>query len=277
MSRESIWFGLGRFGLAPEEKAVIMGNAQQESGNETDRVQGDFDRDRCFSKEYTAMVDKGAVGRTEFINRGPNGGGYGWLQWTFWSRKAGLYDLAKGRGVSIGDEDLALDYMWQELNTAEFSSVLQMLRSDASLREKVVYWMIYFEKPDDKSIKAQNIRVRYAEQILAEFAEKTAPETPGEQSPVSTDNSDEKDDKKPKCKYHFTEYAVKIHLLKKGDYGPEVTSMQSLLNNRKFNCGEADGYFGPDTEKALINFQKANGLTPDGEFGGESFKALWNM
>lgn len=253
MSRQTIWTGLDRFGLTPEEKAVIMGNAQQESGNETDRVQGDFDVNRHLSKEYTAMVDKGAIGRSEFINRGPNGGGYGWLQWTFWSRKAGLYDLAKARGVSIGDEGLAMDYMWQELNSSEFSGVLSMLRSEASLREKVVYWMIYFEKPDDKSTKAQNIRVQFAEQILAEFAGEIVPEPPWEDTPDTV--------------------FWPPRDLCLGMMGTDVRLLQASLACHGYYCGYS-GVVDTRTSNMICAFQAEHGLKADAIAGRITFQTL---
>lgn len=258
MSKETIWFGLDRFGLTPEAKAAIMGNAQQESGNETNRVQGDFDKARRLSREYTEMVDKGAIGRTEFINRGPNGGGYGWLQWTFWSRKAGLYDMAKGRGVSIGDEALALDYMWKELNTEEYSSVLSMLRSDASLREKTVYWMIYFEKPADKNTAAQNVRVQHAEQILVEFAGKTEPEP----EPPKEDT--------PETVY----WPPRVLCL--GMKGTDVSLLQAALFCHGYPCGESGsrGIVDTKTSNMICAFQAENGLAADAIAGPKTFRAL---
>lgn len=204
------------------------------------------------------MVDKGAIGRSEFINRGPNGGGYGWLQWTFWSRKAGLYDMAKGRGVSIGDEDLALDYMWKELNTSEFSGVLSMLKSDASLREKTVYWMVYFEKPDDKSTAAQNIRVQYAEQILAEFAgkEPPKPEPPAEDTPDTV--------------------IWPPRVLCLGMKGTDVRLLQSLLACHGYPCGY-EGIFDNRTRNMVVGFQAQNKLDQDGVAGPKTFKALGVM
>lgn len=71
-------------------------------------------------------------------------------------------------------------------------------------------------------------------------------------------------------------YDVKIRLLCQGNRGPQVRSVQTLLNALGFNCGEADGEFGPMTAAGLRAFQRAKGLDADGEFGGESFTALWN-
>ena len=253
MSKESIWRGLDRFGLSDRAKAAIMGNAQQESGNETNRVQGDFSSDRRLSKEYTAKVNGFEITRDDFIYRGPNGGGYGWLQWTFWSRKAGLYDLAKGRSVSIADEDVALDHMWNELNTSEFSGVLTMLRSEASLREMTVYFMIYFEKPDDRSVNAQNIRVKYAEEILAEFGGKS----------FEPDEPDE-----PNTSYWPP------RMLCTGMTGADVTLLQALLLCHDYNCGGCSGIFDNRTRNMVLAFQAEHGLDQDGIAGPKTFKAL---
>lgn len=71
-------------------------------------------------------------------------------------------------------------------------------------------------------------------------------------------------------------YAVRVNLLKKGSYGPQVMHMQQLLKANGFDCGEIDGKFGAATEVALRAFQESVGIVVDGEWGGESFNALWN-
>ena len=82
----------------------------------------------------------------------------------------------------------------------------------------------------------------------------------------------------PETAAHYApyEYAVKIHLLRQGCSGPQVRNMQTLLLSQGFDCGAADGEFGPKTAAALTAFQRAHSLAADGEFGGESFTALWN-
>ena len=98
MSRATQWIALKRLGLSDTAAAVVMGHAMAESACEPNRVQGDSDPARTKSIVYTKWVDSGYVTRDEFIRNGPNGGGYGWLQWTAHDRKAGLYDLAKSWG-----------------------------------------------------------------------------------------------------------------------------------------------------------------------------------
>lgn len=79
---------------------------------------------------------------------------------------------------------------------------------------------------------------------------------------------------KRRSKYHLTTYHIDMHLLRRGDYGPEVVSMQAALNAKGFICCDTYGEFGHNTEQALKEFQKKAGLEQDGEYGGESMKAL---
>lgn len=70
-------------------------------------------------------------------------------------------------------------------------------------------------------------------------------------------------------------------LLKSGDRGPEVVTLQQQLNAlgyRGRNGHELEtgsGIFGPETEHALREFQRAHGLQPDGKAGNrETLPAL---
>jgi len=79
----------------------------------------------------------------------------------------------------------------------------------------------------------------------------------------------------PDYHYHAYQYTIKLHLLKRGDHGPQVVSMQAQLNAKGFPC-EADGWFGDETREALMSFQGTVGIAVDGEYGGESMTALLN-
>lgn len=71
-------------------------------------------------------------------------------------------------------------------------------------------------------------------------------------------------------------YSVRVNLLKRGSYGPQVLHMQQLLKENDFDPGKLDGKFGAATEAALRAFQSDAQIEVDGEWGGESFGAMWN-
>jgi len=60
-----------------------------------------------------------------------------------------------------------------------------------------------------------------------------------------------------------------------GMTGEDVLSLQTALNDRGYQAGEADGIFGAATENALREFQSANGLYVDGVAGNMTFSILY--
>ena len=60
-------------------------------------------------------------------------------------------------------------------------------------------------------------------------------------------------------------------------HGPDVQEMQTLLIEKGFLTGEADGAFGKETEKAVKAFQKANGLKADGLAGSKTLDKLYGI
>ncbi len=155
--------GLPRSGIL-----AVMGNCADESAFRPDNVE-----DRCpiSDESYTAAVDNGSYSREQFLRDGGKAYGYGLFQWTYWSRKAGLYDLAKKRGVSIASRQLQMDWLWEELQQGEYAHVLNKLMGDDSLFEKTKYFMIHFEKPADQSDSHARHRTRLAEEIGKELEE----------------------------------------------------------------------------------------------------------
>jgi N-acetylmuramoyl-L-alanine amidase len=56
--------------------------------------------------------------------------------------------------------------------------------------------------------------------------------------------------------------------------GDDVEHLQSNLAKLGFDCGKADGIFGPLTVRALIDFQFNSGLVPDGICGPKTLRLL---
>jgi N-acetylmuramoyl-L-alanine amidase len=56
--------------------------------------------------------------------------------------------------------------------------------------------------------------------------------------------------------------------------GDDVARLQALLGELGFDAGKVDGFFGPDTTRALTEFQRNAGLPTDGICGPDTLRAL---
>ncbi len=56
--------------------------------------------------------------------------------------------------------------------------------------------------------------------------------------------------------------------------GDDVEDLQRGLNQVGFDCGRADGIFGPATARALVDFQRNSGLVADGNCGKQTVRTL---
>ena len=63
-------------------------------------------------------------------------------------------------------------------------------------------------------------------------------------------------------------------MVKMGDSGDAVKTLQTKLNELGYNCGEVDGVFGQNTYTAVCSFQTAKGLTADGIVGKYTWTEL---
>jgi peptidoglycan hydrolase-like protein with peptidoglycan-binding domain len=63
-------------------------------------------------------------------------------------------------------------------------------------------------------------------------------------------------------------------VLRLGDRGPSVTTVQELLVAAGYDPGPVDGLFGEQTRTAVEAFQQVGGLTSDGVVGIETWEAL---
>lgn len=175
-NEEAVWNYLVGLGYPKTAVAGIMGNMYTESAATFDGrvLQGDTSGNGSVTETsitYTDNVDKGSINRTSFSKNGPNGGGYGIVQWTYYTLKEGLYDYAKTeRKLSIGDTAMQIDYLNRILPT-QFSDLYNTLQNpNISVDSATKAFMLKFERPADQSISAQNSRVSNANQIYNRYA-----------------------------------------------------------------------------------------------------------
>lgn len=174
---EQVWnFSMVRVGNA-YGVAALMGNLDAESGlnpknleNLCERRLKEAGKSYCTDETYTAAVDSGKIGREEFLHPLPNKQyGYGLPQWTSEGRKAGLYDYVKSKGVSIGDLEAQLEYLFKELSTS-YKSVLNALKSASSVREASDIVLTKFECPADQGEAVKVKRAGYGQKFFEKYA-----------------------------------------------------------------------------------------------------------
>lgn len=144
--------------------AGLMGNLKAESGFNPKNLNNAANKKLGVTDdEYTNAVDSGVY--TNFIGDGYD---YGIAQWVYSTRKRGLIDLAKKRGVSIGDLNLQLDYVWKELQA--YSAVLKTLKNAKSIKEASDDVLLRYEKPANQGESAKQKRLKFAEEIYNKYA-----------------------------------------------------------------------------------------------------------
>ena len=176
----TIWEYLKSKGFSNVASAALMGNMEAESNCVPYRLQGDFTTGYNRSVEYTKRLDAGTVSKNEFVYNGPGGGGYGLMQWTYPSRKAGLYDLAQDHCLSVGDAFLQVEWLTRELWQPEYKAVLEVLKNSVSIRECSDVLVKKYLRPADQSDAVCAHRAKLAREFYDDFADLTVEDPDGQ-------------------------------------------------------------------------------------------------
>lgn len=242
MGLQTIYNALRKGGLSRWGALAVMGNLQAESGNESVRLEGDYDPSRRVSKSWADDVDSGRKSRNDVIFMGR---GWGLAQWTFWSRLAGLYDLCKSMGKSIGDEATQVQWLLTEMKS--YPSLLAYLNSctEATLYDATRRVCVEFERPAVNNVDA---RFNYAKSIAQQVKD-------GEPDPAPTPAPTP------------TEKFWPPRMIDKNMSGRDVEVWQAVLKARGYAINYIDGKFGDLLEQETKKFQSENGLASDGVVG----------
>nr|DAX41639.1 MAG TPA: N-acetylmuramoyl-L-alanine amidase [Caudoviricetes sp.] len=149
-------------GLNPPALCGLMGNIFAESGLIPNNLQNSFEDKLGMNDDaYTQAVDDGSY--DNFVH---DSAGYGLAQWTYYSRKEGLLNFAKEKGVSIGDMYMQMDYLWQELqNTIDIAK----LNACSTVREASDIILHEFERPADQSEEVEIRRAGYGQEFYNKY------------------------------------------------------------------------------------------------------------
>ncbi len=165
-NEQRIWnFLLNKIGNA-FGVAGLMGNLKAESSLRPNNLQNTYEKKLGMTDaEYTEAVDNGSY--TNFVK---DSAGYGLAQWTYWTRKQKLLAFAKAKGASIGDLDMQMEFLWEELGS--YKAVKSALIGAKSIREASDIVLTKYEKPANQSETVKMKRAKYGQQYYDQFAGK---------------------------------------------------------------------------------------------------------
>lgn len=153
--RDKIWTFLMSEIPNPYGVAGLMGNIEAESAYISINLQDAFEKRLAFTDiTYTDAVDTGIYSREQFTK---DGAGYGLAQWTYPTRKAGLYDYCKASNASIGSLFPQLGFMVDELREM---GLIDKLKLAKSVKEASDLILTKYEMPADQGESVKDYRAR---------------------------------------------------------------------------------------------------------------------
>ena len=255
MSAQTIFFKLVEAGMSPEGACAMLGNMQAESGLRANNVQDGYG---YTDEGYTAKVHSGQL---SFID----GIGYGLCQWTYGPRKLKLLQFARQRGVSIGDEDMQVDFCINELRT-EYPKLWLYLcdcKGVAPAADKICE---EYERP---AVNNFGPRREAANSFYMQFGGMAVPEMGTTEIPLSqAEGLTAPPEGEPSVEVYWPPRVLEL-----GMYGPDVVALQGLLIAHGYPAG-ITGTFDNATDGQLRAFQAAAGLKADGIAGAKSWRKL---
>lgn len=261
MGEATIYRALRAGGLTRAGALAVMGNMYCESALRSDNVQ-----DNCpmGDNDYTLNVNFGGISRDAFSH---DAYGYGLCQWTYYTRKAELYDLAKSTGVSISDEKMQVAFCLSEMRR-DYPGLLQFLQTTGDMATAVERVCKEYERPAVNNISERYAAaVRFANMPLdSDVGECTGDSCPIDLPTVNLQQNITEDTPTDK---------VNVRVLQYGHKGRDVFLLQCGLQDIGIDCGIPDGEFFSKTRRAVQELQRNCDLEPTGIADGDVWQILF--
>ena len=164
-----------------EGAAGLMGNLYAESHCTPYACQPKLPKSTCLS--YIEKVDNGIITKDQFVHGGcsETGGytstqlGFGLAQWTWWSRKQGLYNKifphGELSGHTLNDIYAQTEYVIDEISEViDFEPVYNTLTTSHDINACSDICLEIYEDPEDQSQAVHELRRRYSKEIYDKYA-----------------------------------------------------------------------------------------------------------
>lgn len=178
---EKIWNYFKSKGFTDFGTAGMMGNLYAESGLKPNNLQNTGNTKLGMTDdEYVAAIDNGTYTKDQFVY---DKQGAFLAQWTYWSRKKALYEFMVSRGVSIGDLEMQLDFIYKELSEG-YKSTLNILKTATSVRQASDAVLVNYECPgviingtEEQKEDTKKKRAGFGQTYYDQYASKTTTST----------------------------------------------------------------------------------------------------
>ena len=162
-----LWDALRAAGFTDIATAGIMGNLYDESHFSPNNLQNSFEKKFNMNDEaYTLMINTKLYPEESFVK---DGAGYGLAQWTYWTRKQGLYEYTIKQGYEINDFGRQIEFMIKEMNDKK--GFVSELNSKKSIEEATNIVLTQYEKPADQGSVVLKRRSDYAKLYYNKFSD----------------------------------------------------------------------------------------------------------
>lgn len=256
-------------GFTKEAACALLANIQGESVFRSDNAEDRIHNAGISDAEYTRRADSGAstYNGNNFVY---DAVGYGYAQWTFWSRKQKLLNFAKTRGVSVSDSAMQIDFLFFEMRT-DFATQWNRCRSDHDLKGVLRNLIDVWENPADHD-GAYNARLPMALSWYSKLSnwQPSAIETDVPSAPVPAHTQEVDEDGVPVSPTWPPRTIDKSLDWKEGKL------LQALLSCHGYNV-LVDGIFEDALEKKVRKYQESNGLVADGVVGPKTWRKLMEL
>lgn len=241
-------------GMTLAGAAGVLVNIQHESVFSSINVEDRYHSDTKQTDEhYTQMVDTNAA--YDFANDGGRHYGYGLCQWTYPTRKTELRRICREKGVSIGDRDTQIEFMFSELKR-DFPVVWKALTSSTSAYNCAWQFCRWYENPANPEATAE-YRASKADPWYNFIVQHIKDDVP---------DPEPQPDPEPKEDHSLSLRMIDWHC----ESWDEYRLLVDILRLRKYNVDDFDD----EVWDALEDFQRDNGLEPDRIAGPKTWDAL---
>lgn len=261
MGYQTIYDQLRANGLTETGALAMLGNWDCESNCESVRVENDFSQNHTLSKQYVSDIDSNKISRDQFQH---DRKGFGLAQWTFYTRKAGLWDFCRNyKHCSVGNEAAQVEYAIREM-PSEAPGLLEELKTSNDLYKCTDDVCCKFEKPAVKNVDA---RFRSANRIKAQIDLNPGPVPPQPEPPGP---EPEPVPPAPQPDVYWPPRTIDCHCTE----WPEVTVLGAVLYCRGY-LDYAAGAWDDEVTTAVEAFQKSAFPGQPSEWDGVVGPATW--